>query len=163
MAVSIENEHNITRRKRRSDSATCYIQDSISSWPRRVIKVAVTSWRKKVLLQRCFSPRCFRKISCATRCSAFWTELPLLVSWRWRSSHKSFAYIDSFANTTEHYLDKHALVCLMLAPKSNVQTAKCPRLARFGAESVTTFPDGIISASAAIVKSQNARIVCSSA
>jgi hypothetical protein len=125
-----------------------------------------------LLLQRCFSPRCFRRISCATQCSAFWIELPLLVSWRWRSFHKSFVCIDAFAKITVRTLVKYVLVlCLLrvapksnvlVAPKSNVQTAKCPRLARFAAESVTTFPSGIISATATFVKRQSAMIAPSS-
>jgi hypothetical protein len=57
--------------------------------------------------------------------------------------------------------DNYVLVCL-LAPKSNAQTAKCPRLASFGAEAATTFPSEIISATAWFVKSRNAMVVCSS-
>jgi hypothetical protein len=138
--------------------------------------VVVERGRRRILLllpQRCFSPRCFRRISCAARCSAFWTELPLLVSWRWRSFHKSFACIDAFAKiTVRTLLVKYVLVlCLLhvapksnvlVAPISNVQTAKCPRLARFAAGSVTTFPSGIISATATFVKRQSAMIAPSS-
>ncbi len=86
----------------------------------------------------------------------------MLVSWRWRSFHKSFTCAIAFAKITVHDLDKCLLVCLMLARKSNVQTAKCPRLARFVAEAVTTFPSGITSATAIFVKSRSATIASSS-
>lgn len=47
----------------------------------------------------------------------------------------------------------------LLAPKDNVQTAKWPRLKRFAAGAVKTFPSGIISLVAIFVISQNALAV----
>jgi hypothetical protein len=79
-----------------------------------------------------------------------------------------FFYVVAFVKITVRDLEKECLLApkskqYLLAPKrSNAQTAKCPRLARLGAESVTTFPSGVISANAKFVEWTNARIACSS-
>jgi hypothetical protein len=72
-----------------------------------------------------------------------------------------FFYVVVSVKITVRDLEKYVLGCL-LAPKSNVQTANCSRLARLGAESVTTFTSGVISVNARFVLSQIATSACSS-
>jgi hypothetical protein len=84
------------------------------------------SRRNILLLQQCFSPICFRK-DLAQRCS-IWTDLPLLVSWRLRSSLQVFRLHSCFCKITVRDLQGYAFG-MPATSSDKAQIAKCLRLA----------------------------------
>jgi hypothetical protein len=81
----------------------------------------------------------------------------LLISWRSRSFPKSLACVDTFVKImVRDLLDKSA--CLLLAPKSDAQTASMPRLEGFAVRAVTSLTSMIVSKAVRFATSQNALI-----